>query len=460
MEHTIRWPFLLSSAATYWKKWSRVFYCCLFTLLLMLAILCSDDRSYSQTSRPTSPVDLSGTVRDSINPEILVNGTDVFTLWVGLGSGVEKQSDIYFRRSSDGGATFDGTINLSNNMGSSFNPKMAMSGKNVYVAWQDATGQTGNTTIMFRRSSDGGATFYPAVTINAYSGISRKPALFASENNVFLLRQELKPESQQIYYTRSTDFGRTFSFPVSLSKGTDIDAVNANINSGDNGKLVHIVLTEGNFNEGTSKIIYERSSDGGGTFGKPVVMSAGGKFATTPLIASEANNVYILWKEGAFNKGQVKFTSSSDSGTTFNKTLTLSMDENSDLNLFQGGPHVYTSWVTDSDHKQEIVLRTSDDYGTTFAKALILNSMMGNGSTPQIGADANSTYVYWQNSNGTSSDIVTRKSNSTANIFQEPQFISTDHRSANPKVSVFGGKSYVVWQSGLPGAHHVLFSTW
>ena len=41
--------------------------------------------------------------------------------------------DIYFTKSSDGGASFGKIINLSNDPGDSYNPHLAIDGKNVYV---------------------------------------------------------------------------------------------------------------------------------------------------------------------------------------------------------------------------------------------------------------------------------------------------------------------------------------
>jgi len=49
------------------------------------------------------------------------------------------EREIFFRKSTDGGASFDATVNLSNNVGGSFDPQIAVSGNNVYVVWVDIT---------------------------------------------------------------------------------------------------------------------------------------------------------------------------------------------------------------------------------------------------------------------------------------------------------------------------------
>ena len=59
-------------------------------------------------------------IPESREPQITVAGDNVDIIWTGFGSGVEDQDDVFFKKSSDGGATFSDTINLSKNIGSPF----------------------------------------------------------------------------------------------------------------------------------------------------------------------------------------------------------------------------------------------------------------------------------------------------------------------------------------------------
>ena len=120
---------------------------------------------------------MSNGIPDSHEPQIVVSGNNVYVIWTGFGSGVEDQDDIFFKKSSDGGVNFSDTINLSKNIGSSFNPKIAVSGKNVYVIWQDDTGNTGNTSIFFQKSSDSGTTFSQTINLSNETGFATDPQL-------------------------------------------------------------------------------------------------------------------------------------------------------------------------------------------------------------------------------------------------------------------------------------------
>jgi hypothetical protein len=50
---------------------------------------------------------------------------------------IAGNNEIYLRRSTDSGVSFDPTVNLSSNLASSVKPQISVSGNSVYVVWQD-----------------------------------------------------------------------------------------------------------------------------------------------------------------------------------------------------------------------------------------------------------------------------------------------------------------------------------
>jgi hypothetical protein len=57
-----------------------------------------------------------------------------------------------FRASSSEGSSFGSVKNLSDNSGDSINPQIVSSGGNVYVVWSDDT--PGNYDILFKKGVD------------------------------------------------------------------------------------------------------------------------------------------------------------------------------------------------------------------------------------------------------------------------------------------------------------------
>ena len=107
--------------------------------------------------------------------------------------------DIYIKKSTDGGLTFSKEINLSKNPGFSEHPQIAISGNNVYVAWiDDASSSSSSSTttiknqeILFRKSIDGGNTFDKIINLsNSSNADSYNLEITAAGNNVYVVWQD------------------------------------------------------------------------------------------------------------------------------------------------------------------------------------------------------------------------------------------------------------------------------
>src|ERR671921_2133416 len=109
-----------------------------------------------------------------------------------------RNYDIYIKKSIDGGLTFSKEMNLSNNPGFSEHPQVAISGNNVYVAWTDDNTLSSssatiakNKEILFRKSIDGGNTFDKIINLsNSSNADSYNLEITAAGNNVYAVWQD------------------------------------------------------------------------------------------------------------------------------------------------------------------------------------------------------------------------------------------------------------------------------
>jgi hypothetical protein len=158
---------------------------------------------------------LSDNDGSSVVRQLVVSGRNVYVAWED-DTNSPGIPDIFFRRSTDGGKTFGSTENLSGNDGSSVVPQIAISGRNnVYVVWQDDT--SGNLDIFFKRSTDGGKTFGNTENLSDNDGESREPDVEVSGRNVYLVWQDNTPGNSDIFFRRSTDSGDDFDRTKNLS---------------------------------------------------------------------------------------------------------------------------------------------------------------------------------------------------------------------------------------------------
>jgi BNR repeat-like domain len=235
----------------------------------------------------------------------------------------DSGSNIKYARSTDGGASFGnaGPDNLSNHPRGDFslNPAVAV-GNDVHVVWEYSAGQTGSESkLEYTRSTDGGATFTDPVNLDTDNADSYEPAIAASGNNVYVAWSGYLGGNYEIFYTRSTDGGATFTDPVNLSVNNANSYAPAIANSGNN---LYIVWQD--YASSSPRIAYTRSTDGGATFTDPVNLDTDNADSYEPAIAASGNNVYVVWSDLERASSEVLYRNSRDAGEKFGSTINLS----------------------------------------------------------------------------------------------------------------------------------------
>jgi hypothetical protein len=250
-----------------------------------------------------------------VRPAVAVSGNNVYVVWEDNSS--PGNSDILYRRSTNGGASFGATINLSNSAGLSPFSSIAASGNNVYVVWRDDV--SGSTEILYRRSTDGGANFEPAVNLsNNAAGLSNRPSVAVSANNVYVVWEDNAVGSNEILYRRSTDGGANFESTVNLSNNLGNSVLATIAASGNN---VYVVWDD---NPSGPEILYRRSTDGGANFESTVNLSKSpGPIVTSGSVAVLGNNVYVVWTDTdpVLGNNEIFYRRSTDGGANFESTV-------------------------------------------------------------------------------------------------------------------------------------------
>lgn len=139
---------------------------------------------------------------------------DVPGLYAAWADGRGDDLDIYFSRSTDGGATWSTSrrVNSVHTAGDQRRPALAAIGSNVYLAWE------GDEGVYFSRSPDGGNNWYED-TLLAAGGYDPQLAAgrVGSINIVYLVYvAEESPGDPDIYARRSSDSGLSWEVPINV----------------------------------------------------------------------------------------------------------------------------------------------------------------------------------------------------------------------------------------------------
>ena len=156
---------------------------------------------------------LSNNNASSISPQVESFGNNTYVVWQDNSTG---NDEIFIRKSADGGIKYTVKKNLSNNTGFSTSPDILVFGNNTYVVWQDNS--TGNDDILIRKSANGGTTFSGKKNLSNNNGNSTSPQVDSFGNNTFVVWQDTSRSGNDEIFLRKNETGGTkFYDPVKIA---------------------------------------------------------------------------------------------------------------------------------------------------------------------------------------------------------------------------------------------------
>ncbi|QRN99720.1 exo-alpha-sialidase [Archangium violaceum] len=212
-------------------------------------------------------------------------GANVHAVW-------DDGSHVYFRRSTDEGRSFVPVQVLDEGAEASEDSRLVTDARGVYVVWREGSGC--GSEIVFRRSITGGASFEPILNLSRSPVASLDPLIDVHDEAVFILWKEERAGQSDIFLARSSDGGVTFGVPWNVSETPGKSSQYAISSSGD---FIRIVWREKTGSGG--EIFYRSSANRGASFGEVLNLSQSPGKSTSPVIIASGRGaeVQILWEE-------------------------------------------------------------------------------------------------------------------------------------------------------------------
>ena len=225
------------------------------------------------------PISLTNAIGESIHPTLAVSGQTIHVVWQD-----QRQSfrQIYYKRSDDGGDTWTDDVQISDGSYEAVSPCVAVWNSEVHVAW------TGDSGIQYQKSIDGGQTWSAPFTLSEYS-LVKHPTMTVSENIVMVCWSDTISGNAELVSRRSVDSGNTWSDEARLF-GQDNGAFSPNIAS--EGQLFSIV-----WNEMVGQnwaVLSSVSPDGGRTWSVPNFQFYFVDFAIRPFVTVQDKIVHMI----------------------------------------------------------------------------------------------------------------------------------------------------------------------
>jgi len=255
---------------------------------------------------------------DQYHPAVAAADTMVHVVWWDERNGLN--SEIYYKRSTDGGATWGEDTRLTDDAAKSHYPSIAVAHDTVHVVWWDE--RTG-WDIWYKRSTDAGATWSEDVPLTATPGLSMWPSVAASEGSVHVVWFDDRDGNQEIYYKRSTDGGATWGEDTRLTTAdfySEYPVVAAS------GQFVYAAWSDNR--DGNYEAYIKRSTDGGATWEADVRMTNADRGSTAMSLAANGSRVHLFWADNReWYWPEIFHRCSDDNGLTWNTEERLTFDD-------------------------------------------------------------------------------------------------------------------------------------
>ncbi len=356
---------------------------------------------------------LSSLKQDWLMSQLTFSGNSTTILWQDNTTG---NNEIYLKRSTDGGVSFDAKKNMSNNAGDSQFPQIESEGNRTFVVWQDNT--TGNNEIYLKRSTDGGVSFDAKKNMSNNAGDSQFPQIESEGNRTFVVWQDNTTGNNEIYLKRSTDAGVSFDAKKNMSNNAG-DSQFPQIES--EGNRTFVVWQDNT--TGNNEIYLKRSTDGGVSFDAKKNMSNNAGDSQFPQIESEGNRTFVVWQDNTTGNNEIYLKRSTDAGVRFvaKKNMSNNAGDSQFPQIESEGNRTFVVWQDNTTGNNEIYLKRSTDAGVRFVAKKNMSNNAGDSQFPQIESEGNRTFVVWQDNTTGNNEIYLKRSTDGGVSFYDPK---------------------------------------
>jgi hypothetical protein len=232
---------------------------------------------------------LTWTTSNSESPDIAIDSKDhIHLVWQ---ENISGNSEIYHRKSTDGGATWSGAKQLTSNKGYSYYPAIAIdTNNNIHVAWRDDT--SGFTEIHYMNSTDGGSTWVSKRLTWAKWFNYRPDIAIDSNDHIYVVWSD----GLNIFGKKSTNGGTTWTTrKLTWTVGPSSYPTIA-INRGNN--HIHLVWQEAP--QLSDNDIYHKISTDDGVSWTNTRLSWNAGESVYPAVAVDSSDKYhVVWEDNS-----------------------------------------------------------------------------------------------------------------------------------------------------------------
>jgi len=324
---------------------------------------------------------------------VVANSSVVHAVWFDLRD--SGNSEIYYKRSTDDGESWGADTRLTNNADMSRFPSVAVSGSDVHVVWEDT--RDWYTQIYYKRSTDGGINWGVDTRLTNINAMSAEACVTASGSEVHVVWADDRDGNYEIYYKCSTDGGENWDADTRLTN----NAADSRLPSVTvSGSLVNVVWADRRDRDGYDEVYYKRSTDSGISWGEDTQLSNNTYIFSSwsPSISVSGSLVHVVWMDNRDGDNEIYFKRSTDGGVNWGAETRLTNNTGSSEypSVAVSGSIIHVVWNDNRDGDFEIYYKRSQDAGISWEGDTRLTNTSGISVNSSITVSGSVVHVIWK----------------------------------------------------------------
>lgn len=338
-------------------------------------------------------------------------------------------------------AQWGSDVNLSTSSSASAIPMnnarpLASDGSRLHLVYMDAV--NGNPEIYYRKSTNEGLSWLPAVNLSTNLSFSSDPTVCFRLNYVYAFWIDNVGGVYNVYYSVSDDYGDNWSVATAIGQSTTNPSTPSTVVLSDR---VYVAWNE--LNGVKLGNLYGTVWDPGAAH------YSGASYGATALASNGTSILISVCAETASSNSNIVYRRSIDSGSSFSNAAPLPGQQNtgSTPDIAIEGSHVHLTWVDERDGTSQIYYQHSGDLGFTWDDPVPISIGTATNYFPSIAADGDLVVITWERDVSGNWEIYYANS-STAGLSWNVQERLTNANEGSERSCVDvsnTGKTHVVW---------------
>lgn len=331
-------------------------------------------------------------------------------------------------------------------------PSIAAWEKNIHIVWTYWPNEE-KSQIYYKKSTDNGKTWdQETLLINQNDIIVISPQIAVSNKNIHIIWKDFRHGNPEIYYIKSTDNGKNWNEPIRVTYNS---SRKSNIfESQIIAKNDQIFICWKDYRTGSSEVFFKKSTDNGITWSDDIRVTRDFSASYNPNMYIDSKYIYLVWEDGARN-AQICFSQSSTFGDSWSpkRYLTTHSGKSNRPTILAHNNSLYVFWQDDRDKDTTIYYKTSIDKGKSWTNATPITNIAYNSVNPHAIAYNAKIFLFWLDTRDGNYEIYYKTAN-TANLDKwtnETRITNDSIDSHDLTIANCGNNIHLAWQNFYSG---------